>query len=206
MLPMSTIQLQMRQPATGFTLIEVLVVLTISAILLAVGVPMYNSSIASARASDAANTFLSAVELARSESIRRGLNASACRVLNPAVNPPVCGTAAVNVAGVGSFADGDWAAGWAVFAETDATGTDGVIDPLDTIVLIQDRFASGNAAQHAEIVAAIGTIGVITFGPNGLRVGGGNFTVRYPQVAAGAAVSTRTVTITAMGQVAVRRP
>lgn len=191
--------------ASGFTLVEVLVVLTISAILLAVGVPMYNSSMASARASDAANTFLSAVELARSESIRRGLNASACRVLNPTVNPPVCGTAAVNIAGVGNFDVGDWAAGWAVFAESDAGGADGVIDPLDIIVMIQDRFAAGSAAQHAEILGA-GAIGVITFGPNGLRVGGGNFTVRYPQVAAGAAVSTRTVTITALGQVAVRRP
>jgi type IV fimbrial biogenesis protein FimT len=187
-----------RVVASGFTLIEVLVVLTISAILLAVGVPMFNGSIARARASDAANTLLSALELARSEAIRRGINSTVCRVVDPAA--PACSNAAA-----GNFVAGDWAAGWAVFAENNQpAGTDGVIDAGDLIVLVQDRFPTGGALR-AEILGA-GNIGAITFRPDGVRVGGVGvtFAVTYPQPAAGAAIATRNVNVTALGHVTVR--
>lgn len=190
-----------RTLASGFTLVEVLVVLTISAILLAVGVPMFNGTIARARASDAANTFLSAVELARSEAARQGVNASACRVLDPAVNPPVCGNA-----GVGTFVAGDWAAGWAVFADTNVAGTNGVID-ANEVVLIQDRFPTGNARRAEVIDTRIGPgAGVITFRPDGILVGGAfNVTVNYPQ-APGAMESRRTVNMSVLGQARVTNP
>lgn len=174
----------------GFTLMEVLVVLTISAILVAVAVPSFNASIARARTSEAANTLLAGIELARSEAIRRGVNVTACRITNPA--PPVCSGAA----GAG-FADGDWAAGWVVFSETNAAGTVGTLDADEPTLMIQQAFATGGA--RASMIDA-GTNSVITFAPNGTRVGGGplNFEIRYPST--GASPVTRHMTVSVLGQ------
>ena len=189
--------------ARGFTLIEMLVVITISAILLAVGVPMFNASIASARASDAANSLKGAIELAASTANGpRGLAVSACRVANPAATPPVC-----DMAAVGNYASGDWAAGWVVFVEANAAGALGVIDAGDEILQVQQAFQAAGV-QHPEILGAGGPVASITFNAAGDRVGGGginSFNIVYPQAAAGTAVARRTLTLTIKGQVSVVR-
>ncbi|MCA3216997.1 MAG: GspH/FimT family pseudopilin [Burkholderiales bacterium] len=185
---------------TGFTLIELLVTLTIAAILLAIGVPAFNSSIASARASDGANSLLAALELARSEAMRRGVTVSVCRVT------AVPATACINAAG-GSFVAADWAAGWMIFADTAVGGTVGVFDagpPADEVVTFQQQFAPG-AATRVEIVETKG-VGIATYRPDGLRVGAELvFRVAYPQAAQGAGQSCRQVTVNATGQAAIAR-
>src|SRR5882672_7292087 len=100
------------RPRTGMTLIELLIVLAISAILLAVGVPMFNATIAGSKTAGAASDLRGALELARSEAIRRGVTVSICRVTAPNATPPVCSNAAAGI-----FAAGDWASGWVVFVE-----------------------------------------------------------------------------------------
>lgn len=173
----------------GFTLMEVLVVLTISAILVAVAVPAFNASIARARVSEAANTLLAAIELARSEAIRRGVNVTACRITNPAA--PACN----GVADAG-FADGDWAAGWVVFTESNAGGALREIDAGEPTLMIQQAFNTGGA--RASMIDA-GTNSTITFAPNGTLVGGAlNFQIRYPQN--GANPITRNMTVSVLGQ------
>lgn len=178
----------------GFTLMEVLVVLTISAILVAVAVPAFNTSIARARTSEAANTLLAAVELARSEAIRRGVNVTACRVIDPVA--PACEAGAAP----GGFAAGDWAAGWVVFSETNTAGTVGELDADEPTLMIQQSFATGGA--RASMIDATAN-SVITFAPNGTRVGGGalNFEIRYPPN--GAAQATRQMTVSVLGQAAI---
>lgn len=186
---------------TGFTLIELLVTLTIAAILLAVGVPMFNSSIASARASDGANSLLAALELARSEAVRRGVNVSVCRVT--AVPATACSNTAA-----GSFVAGDWASGWMVFADTVAGGTVGAFDAGDEIVQYQQQFAPGGATR-VEIIDTGAAIGIVTYRPDGLRANGGGaastFRVAYPQAAQGTGVSCRQVTVNVTGQAQVTR-
>lgn len=56
----------------GFTLIELMVTLAVLAILLTVGVPDFQAFIQKNRISAAANTLISALNLARSEAISRG--------------------------------------------------------------------------------------------------------------------------------------
>ncbi len=56
----------------GFTMIELLVVITISAILVATAIPSFQWFIARNRASNASNDLLAALQLARAEAIRRG--------------------------------------------------------------------------------------------------------------------------------------
>ena len=96
----------------GFTLVEMLVVMTISAILIAAGVPAFQWTIARNRISDGANHLLSHLEYARMEATRRGNTVSLCRSTNPnaAVAALACSSAAT------ATTDGnDWAAGWIVF-------------------------------------------------------------------------------------------
>jgi type IV fimbrial biogenesis protein FimT len=186
---------------TGFTLIELLVTMTIIAILLAVAVPAFNSSIASARASDGANSLLGALELARSEAMRRGVTVSVCRVT------AVPATACNNAAG-GSFVAADWAAGWMIFADTAAGGTVGTFDagpPADEVVTFQQQFAPG-AATRVEIVETSAAVGVVTYRPDGLRPGNAlTFRIAYPQAAQGAGQSCRQLTVNATGQAVIAR-
>ena len=90
----------------GFTLIEAMVVLTISAILVAVAIPSFQGIIRSSRISSSANSFLSAIDLARSEAIRRATTVTVCRSVNPEAVNADCSNAAAN-----GYAAGDWASG-----------------------------------------------------------------------------------------------
>ena len=63
----------------GFTLVEMLVVMTISAILIAAAVPSLQWMVARNRISDATNLLLSDIEFARLEAARRGSTVAICR-------------------------------------------------------------------------------------------------------------------------------
>ena len=79
----------------GFTLLELLVTLSIAAILLAVGVPSYITFIDNNRVTSQANDMLYSVNMARSEAIKRGTEVRL-----------------VSVAG------SDWSGGWNLVADT----------------------------------------------------------------------------------------
>lgn len=189
--------------ARGFTLIEMLVVITISAILLAVGIPMFNGTIASMRASEGANSLVASLELARVEAIRRGIPVTLCRVT--AATATACNSAAS-----GDFAGDDWAAGWMVWADVpnDPPGAADVADTIDDNdrLQFQPALATGGV-QRVQIINP-GAITAIVFRPDGLRVVGGaaiNFRVAYPQAAQGAAVSCRQVSVDISGRVSTSR-
>jgi len=79
----------------GFTLLELLVTLSIAAILLAVGVPSYMTFIDNNRVTSQANDLLYGFNMARSEAIKRGAEVRL-----------------VSVAG------SDWSGGWNLVADT----------------------------------------------------------------------------------------
>lgn len=58
--------------SAGFSVIELMTVLTIAAILLAIGVPSFNALIRNQRMTTTVNDFFAAVNLTRSEAIQRG--------------------------------------------------------------------------------------------------------------------------------------
>jgi type IV fimbrial biogenesis protein FimT len=60
----------------GFTLVELMVTLSIAAILLAVGVPPFSRLIANNRLATQTNEFVAALNTARSEAVRRGTGVS----------------------------------------------------------------------------------------------------------------------------------
>lgn len=79
----------------GFTMVELMVVIAVAVILLGVGVPSWRAFVQRQKVTATANEFFAAINLTRSEAIRRGM-----RVDLMPVDPA-----------------GDWAKGWMVFVD-----------------------------------------------------------------------------------------
>ena len=171
--------------ARGFTLIELLVVLSISAILVAVAVPMFQTSIANMRATDAANSLVASIDLARAEAIRRGEQVFVCR--------------ADSTAPTGCAAAGDWGDGWVLWTNVpNATGsTADVASAIDDNDRLQVQGSLGTAGQRAEITLSTGN--TLTFFPDGRVTPAVNITVAFPSAAA--PLSTRCIRIAGLGAV-----
>jgi type IV fimbrial biogenesis protein FimT len=95
------------RPAAGFTMIELVVTLTIGAILVAVGVPSMSTFIQDQRLTTQANSLVLSLNFARSEAIKRDLAAG--------VQMCVSSDGATCTGGSGS-----WQAGWIVPDPTNA--------------------------------------------------------------------------------------
>lgn len=94
----------------GFTLIELMVTITIGVILTSLGVPMMRNIVERNAVSNNINSFVGAVNLARSEAIKRGIPVVVCRSDNAETSAsPTCASS-------GS----EWKSGWIVFADRDA--------------------------------------------------------------------------------------
>lgn len=102
-----------QQYSSGFTLIELMVTISIAAIFIGVAVPNFSSSIASNRLTTNANEFVTALNLARSEAVKRGQHV------------------VVKKAGT------NWEDGWNVFVDIDrsTSAKENVLDSGTDIVL-----------------------------------------------------------------------
>lgn len=104
----------------GFTMIELMVVVAVVALLLAIGVPSFRSTIANHRATAATNEVLTSLRVARSEAIKTARYVTVCKSADGAT----CGDGAVQ-----------WEDGWIVFVNTGA-GAPGDVDAGDQIIRI----------------------------------------------------------------------
>lgn len=101
----------------GFTLVELLVTLSVASIILTLAVPGFQAMIRENRMAANSSQLLTALNLARSEAIKRGLQVTLCKA-NAVVTPPSCDDTACN-AGTGS---GCWEKGWLLFADRNGNG------------------------------------------------------------------------------------
>lgn len=108
---------------SGFTLIELMVTLSIAVILLTVAIPSFNSMLRGNRAVTQANELVSGLYLARSEAAKRGIRVSVCPRTNPVSGTESCS------------GNNDWSGGWLVF--TDAAGTAGDFDGADLLLRVK---------------------------------------------------------------------
>lgn len=92
---------------SGLTLIELMVAVSVLAILLSIGIPSFQSLVAQNRATSAANELQSTLQFARSTAIAQARPVTVCAA-DFGFSPPRCatGTTAVN-----------WSGGWIVFLQ-----------------------------------------------------------------------------------------
>lgn len=97
----------------GFTLMELMVVVSLVGILMGLAIPSFRDFIRNSRLTAAANDVLTGLANARSEAVKRQLPVAICATSNPDATPPVCSGAWTS--GVSSAwvvwvdADDDWA-------------------------------------------------------------------------------------------------
>lgn len=98
----------------GFTLIELIVTLALAAIILTIGVPSFQEAIQNNRRTTQVNEFISALNITRSEAIRRGMQITMCK----STDGTNCNTTACDA----STGNNCWEKGWIIFADTNSSG------------------------------------------------------------------------------------
>ena len=101
---------QTARHALGFTAIELLIVITILAVLTAMAVPSFGPMIERWRTNQAVNNITSTSYVARSEAIKRGGRVSVRKIAN---GTDGCSFASTNQ---------EWSCGWIIFVDTDDDG------------------------------------------------------------------------------------
>ena len=130
--------------SAGFTLTELLVVITIVAILMSLGVPSFKYVTVSNRMSAEVNGLLGDMQLARAEAIKEGSSVTVCS-----------STDGANCSG-----STDWSSGWIVF--TDPTNL-GVVDTGEAVLRVQKTLHAGDS-----LVDKGGALSAATFNRAGL--------------------------------------
>ena len=153
------------RPSPGFTLLELMIAITILSILMLIGVPSFRDMAARNRISGQANQMLTLLTLARSEAIQRNRSVVVCTV--SAISPTAC------------EANPDWANGVLVFV--DINGNDGVYTPPtstppaatdDLLLRVDVPFGSGSTVVYN------GAGNRVAYQPTGLTAAGGTWEIR----------------------------
>lgn len=164
------------KPDKGFTLLELMIVLLISGILIAVGIPNMLNIVRANRLTSQANDLMTSIAMARSEAIKRGVPVNVCRSAEGAT--PNCGGAA-------------WDQGWAVFADTNGNDAFNAGEP---ILLVRGPITGNNTIAASNNIA-----NRVRFTAQGVVGAGGigNFLITD---AAGAAKGTRLICLAMTGR------
>lgn len=135
----------------GFTIIELLVTLVLASVMLAYGLPKYTTFSDGNRIVSNTNYLVSAIQISRSEAVKRGQRVTMCKSANADAGNPKCTTS------------GDWEQGWLVFV--DAAGDADYSSANDTIL----RRQAGVDGPQTTITTTSSTIAdYITFTSRGI--------------------------------------
>ncbi len=132
--------------ARGFTLVELLVTVSVLSVLLAIAVPSFQGTIASNQLTSRTNELVSALNLARSEAIRRGARVTLCK----------------SSSGTACTTSGNWEQGWIAFVDTTRTGTSASVDSGETVLLVQQAGSGTTQIKGSTNVAHY-----VSFGADG---------------------------------------
>jgi type IV fimbrial biogenesis protein FimT len=164
--------------SSGFTIIELMVVLGIAAILIGLAVPQLTHYIALKSVNNQVSALASTLRLARSEAYNRNGTVTVCASANPEATAPTCSGSA------------DWSTGWIVFRDFPPLRTRETRDPL---IQVQPGFT--NSAG----IATTGANYTISFFSNGISVGNQGTTFTFTSSATGANRVTRQVCVSTLG-------
>lgn len=144
----------MKTAQTGFTLLELMLVVVLAGLLLGIGVPAMGNFIRNARLTGAANDVMVAMHFTRSEAIKRRVPVTLCTSAIPLAANPVC-TASTQLLGWIAFVDpnqnGQRDAGEAVLLQREplpnTITAESTANPL-TVTYLDNGFAlNPNASQ-----------------------------------------------------------
>ncbi|MGJ7493747.1 GspH/FimT family pseudopilin [Variovorax sp. RT4R15] len=121
---------------TGFTLIELMVVVAIVAILTMIASPSFVGLIQTNRVSAELNSFVGDLQFARSEAIKQGVPVSVCASSN----------------GTSCLASNTWQSGWMVFTDLNASGT---VTAGDTVLRKRPSWTGGDTFSAAPSITAV---------------------------------------------------
>lgn len=110
----------LRRSTSGFTLLELLVSVSVTAILFATAVPTFGEMLKNSQRAATINEFVAALAFARTHAITRGDAVTVCRL-------DQSGSAGAACAG----SSGGWQSGWLVFVDEDR---DGLLDADESIL------------------------------------------------------------------------
>jgi type IV fimbrial biogenesis protein FimT len=153
----------MRHPhQSGFTLVETMVIVAITAILMTLAVPMFTTFVAQRSVTSHVRELSAAIRLARNEAMKRGQPVTICATADPLAAAPGC-----SAGGAGA-----WAAGWLVFLDRNA---DQAVSANDVIIKVQNAFTNSGG-----IIA--GANNAITFQANGIAFDVQDTFTLYPKL------------------------
>lgn len=140
----------------GFTLIELIVTLTIAGILIAIAAPAMRTFILSQRLTTQANGLIADFNLARSEAIKRANKTGVC------------------VSNTGTNCSGTWQNGWIVFVDSDnsRTWTSG-----DSVLRVHESIPSGVTITSSASIVVFNASGLLDSG-----TGAGDYTLCSSQI------------------------
>lgn len=188
----------MKTAVSGFTLIELIITLTIASILASIAIPAFNDFVQDTRISSETNDIITDFYFARSEAVKRNRRVTICKSSNagaadnPANPTPSCNTTL----------DFNWTIGWIIFIDTDGDGVRDINETLlrsnsglDTGVLLYPRTSDANIQNF------------VSYNPRGIARNGSNNQNGIFRVCDGRGLSSaRAIRITQTGRVGSTSP
>lgn len=113
--------------SAGFSLIELMVVIAITAVLVALAVPGFQGMMASSNLTSATNDLIATFARAKGDAIRRGKRVTVC----------------MSSDGAACTTTGDWTQGWIMFNDDDHSDTNATVENTTDITLIAAAQSSG---------------------------------------------------------------
>jgi type IV fimbrial biogenesis protein FimT len=129
----------MKQNTRGFTLIELIVTVSILAILVMIAGPSFVNTITSNRLSSDRDKLMSSLQFAKTEAISRNVPVAIC----PSTNDTSCSNT------------NDWTDGWIIYIDENKTG---LISKVDTVIRVQEGLNNINvvhASQRAGLTPSL---------------------------------------------------
>jgi type IV fimbrial biogenesis protein FimT len=166
----------------GVTIIELLIVLTVAAIFLALGLPSFTDFVRQIRLSSTMSDLTSAIHMARSEAIKRNTRILLCARASATSNACTTSTAATA-----------WTSGWLVCYDADADGA------CDTASASDPNPIRRHDALSSSLALSGPTAAVIFF-----PIGNANSAATFSMTVTGLA-ETRTATVSPSGSVTTKK-